>query len=616
MNNESLVSIIVPLHNDEENISYCLESIIAQTYKNIEVIVIENGSADNGYAICKEVSQREKRVKLIVAEKVGVSHARNIGIEFSRGKYIFFCDSDDYMEKSMIEKMVCFLEQNDSEIVVCGYKKVNEHKTDVDIPETRYTKEIWDRILLAERMILDNSIKGAVWNKGFTRKIIGDVRFDEDLSHCEDFHFIMCILSENEACKICYIRESLYYYYTNPNSATGDRTKTIDKNGNSKYVYAFKKMLELNFPKKTCNLINAAIFRDSVSAILFLGKKIFSYPQNHLIDDVNSRYGYFFKNKKISVIDKIKMGIKLCIIAFKIGGGLIKKIIITIIRKLCGLINSMDRRKPCVATIEETVDVIVSKKMSVSRIGDGEFRWIYGFKQKSFQKQTEELSNRLKEVLNSQLKNHIVCIPDSMTAQEILTPDACKWWSDFYSFYRILWNNMLSMDRKYYNLYISRPYMDFADKSKCDERFKLVKKIWEKRDVLIVEGEKTRLGVNNDLFHNVASIRRIICPARDAFSKYNEIFECVKKQYVENDLILIALGPTATILSYDLAKEGMQAIDIGHIDIEYEWYLMGVTKKVAITGKYVNEASYEGGDRPDDSIITEEYCKQIMKTIL
>ena len=117
-----------------------------------------------------------------------------------------------------------------------------------------------------------------------------------------------------------------------------------------------------------------------------------------------------------------------------------------------------------------------------------------------------------------------------------------------------------------------------------------IKRLWQNRNLIIVEGEYSRLGVGNDLFDNCVSIRRILCPSKNAFGSYSAIYQAVAKHASRTDLIIIALGMTATVLAYDLSENGFQAIDIGHIDIEYEWFRRGATQKVAIENKYTNEA--------------------------
>lgn len=132
----------------------------------------------------------------------------------------------------------------------------------------------------------------------------------------------------------------------------------------------------------------------------------------------------------------------------------------------------------------------------------------------------------------------------------------------------------------------------------------------------MVEGEFTRLGIGNDLFDNCNTIKRIICPAQNAFSKYDEIYNSIKNESKEK-LFLIALGPTATILAYELSKEGYQCIDIGHIDIEYMWFKKGCKNKEKIMGKYVNEVNQEISNFCYmDDIYENEYIKQIIKRLI
>ena len=140
-----------------------------------------------------------------------------------------------------------------------------------------------------------------------------------------------------------------------------------------------------------------------------------------------------------------------------------------------------------------------------------------------------------------------------------------------------------------------------------------MKQIWQDKDIVIVEGKLSRLGVGNDLFDNVKSLKRILCPAENAFDKYDEIFaECLKQP--KEKLFLLALGPTATVLAYDLCNKGYQALDVGHIDICYEWKLRGAIGKIAIPGKYVNEVP-DGRDNIEDCT-DENYLNSIITKIL
>lgn len=172
----------------------------------------------------------------------------------------------------------------------------------------------------------------------------------------------------------------------------------------------------------------------------------------------------------------------------------------------------------------------------------------------------------------------------------------------------------LDKDRKYHDAYISRPYALFAD-NKTDapkKRFENLKRIWDKRNVIFVEGSLTRLGVGNDLFDNAAQIRRIEAPPTNSFEKYDEILKAALHFAEPDILFLIALGPSAGVLAYDLYRAGYQALDIGHIDLEYEWYLRGQGGRCEVKNKYNNEF-------PDGNVVEnvddEEYFKQIIYAV-
>lgn len=272
---------------------------------------------------------------------------------------------------------------------------------------------------------------------------------------------------------------------------------------------------------------------------------------------------------------------------------------------------TLKRKPPIVMNTDETLKRIINDRCSVSRFGDGEFSLIYGESLK-FQINSPEISKRLREILISNKKNHIVCIPNVFENMEWATDNARKYWMKYLNLNRSKIYKIINMNKIYYDTQVTRLYIDIKDKSKVENRFNLVKSLWNNREVVIVEGEKSRLGIGNDLFNGCKSIERIICPSINAFSKYDEILKEVKKQD-KSKLILIALGPTATILAYDLANAGYQAIDIGHIDIEYEWYLIKAQEKCPVKYKYIGEI--KDGDKVSN-INNEIYINEIIKSLL
>lgn len=266
---------------------------------------------------------------------------------------------------------------------------------------------------------------------------------------------------------------------------------------------------------------------------------------------------------------------------------------------------------PRIASIDETIQRIVEGRCSVSRFGDGEMLLTSPDKEIGFQKGDPALALRLREVLTSHDEGHLVCISDAFEDLYRFNRKARRFWRTHFFLYGSWWDRLLVSERLYYNTFVTRPYMDYASKEDCGRWFKDMKRIWDGRDVVFIEGEKSRLGVGNDLFDNVRSIRRILCPPRDAFDRYDDIL--VEARKLEKDaLFLIALGPTATVLSYGLYKAGYQAIDAGHVDVEYEWWRMGALRKVKLERKYVNEAA-DGKQVADAG---DEYRKQIIATIL
>jgi glycosyltransferase family protein len=175
---------------------------------------------------------------------------------------------------------------------------------------------------------------------------------------------------------------------------------------------------------------------------------------------------------------------------------------------------------------------------------------------------------------------------------------------------------LLDLNRTYYDAYLSRTYLMYRDKEGAKERFCALKKLWDEKEVLVVEGEHTRFGVGNDLLQNAKSVERILTLDKDSFSVYDSLFEVVKK-HGRGKLILIVLGPVATIMAHDLAKSGFWAVDIGQLDVEYEWYLRGAEKGCNIPYKTVSELTqYEGVQTDKEAEWIREYENQMIEYVM
>lgn len=264
-----------------------------------------------------------------------------------------------------------------------------------------------------------------------------------------------------------------------------------------------------------------------------------------------------------------------------------------------------------VADIDETLARLNSAPCSMCRFGDGEYKVMHRMGN-GFQKKNKVLSQRLREIIKSPdlYDDLLVCIPNFTVDNELRTEEARMFWTDFLRLYGASFVRRLKKHGRYYDAHVTRLYYDYRECGKSGEWFSKLKKVWQDRDLLIVEGEKTKLGIGNDLFDNAKSIKRILAPSQNAFDCYDEILESVKAVH-NGELVLIALGQTATVLAFDLHKSGIYALDIGHIDIEYEWFLSGATSKKAVAGKFVKEVDIQSTDDTDG----DEYKSQIIKRV-
>lgn len=262
------------------------------------------------------------------------------------------------------------------------------------------------------------------------------------------------------------------------------------------------------------------------------------------------------------------------------------------------------------------IDEIVNNKKSYARFGDGELSLILEEKfDLNFQYNSEKLRMKLNDVLNSNLDNLIIGINRSFNNSDIYNKKTQKNCRTFNYLYREKFKQIIPKDKIYGNSSITRFYMDFdnSDISSAQKRIDNLKRIWSKRNVLIVEGIHSKLGVGNDLFNDCINIRRILVPETNAFDKYNQILDSIIDNHINGELVLLAVGPTATILAHDLAIKNIQAVDVGHVDVEYEWFLSRTDKRIAIPGKYVNEI--HGNKYSESDIIDNAYESSIIKKI-
>lgn len=206
-----MISIIVPVYNVEKYIKNCLDSIINQTYKDLEIILVDDGSTDNSGVICDEYASTDNRIKVIHKENGGQSSARNLGIKSANGEFIGFVDSDDTIELEMFELLYNAIQGTD--IAICGHNVVYDNckKTNSNSEEKFLNEEsLWEQIF--------GKLNNAVWNKLFKREYLENIKFDLNFAHGEDLLFNIMYLKKAKTGML--VDKPMYNYYKRGDSIT------------------------------------------------------------------------------------------------------------------------------------------------------------------------------------------------------------------------------------------------------------------------------------------------------------------------------------------------------------------------------------------------------------
>lgn len=235
------ISIIVPVYNVEKYLKRALDSLIQQTYNNLEIICINDGSTDNSYKILQEYSELDSRIIVINQKNHGVSNARNRGLSIATGKYIMFLDPDDWYELKAVEKAYNSIVTHDADIVCFGFNFTDGYKVSNDTSYLDALKEYEQSTITNPHYIIS-----IVWNNIFSKKFLCkfNVKFYENLKYCEDIAFVqLCALN---SIRFYVLPENLYNY----NTANLDSAMHIEKN------------LIPYFPKYVDNIINSNAFKN------------------------------------------------------------------------------------------------------------------------------------------------------------------------------------------------------------------------------------------------------------------------------------------------------------------------------------------------------------------
>lgn len=635
------ITIIVPVYNVEKYLRDSIESSTNQTYQNIEILLIDDGSKDSSGIICDEYANKDSRIKVIHQENKGLSGARNTGLDEATGEYIMFLDSDDTLKKDACENLLTEIEKTGADFVIGNYTNMDDDGTVWEKPifdKNKYSKYKLSIKDYEKSFYLMNS---GVWNKIFRKSFLDEleIKFENRLPAEDAIFTTYCFIKSKN---VYYIPEIVYNYRLR-------FSDSISTNCSQKYFFGINKAYRIiynNFKENNqleyyryfyAKSVNYMLFRFVDTELLTNEERIVVLSEMRWFYELSKelRIPTVIKSVKYiieSIVEKdYAQALKYCEILRQIRKMLPKeikekmskpnaetykemeeyRIDMDLLKIKEKLLENMKENPLNILSIEETINSIKNEKKSIARFGDGELFLITGDRGIGYQSKNDKLAKKLEEVLKSKQDFCLIGIPDVLNKFENLNEESESFWIKNMEKYRETWLKYLDKDMTYATANVTRLYIRYKDRSNARKYFAMLREIWKDRDVIICEGEKTRMGVGNDLLDNCKSIKRIICPSENAFDKYDEILETLKKQ-PKDSLILIALGPTATVLAYEMSKEGYQALDLGHLDIEYEWCIRNATKREKIINKYTNEVIQ--GDEIQD-VEDQSYKNQIKKII-
>lgn len=236
MKKEYLVSVVIPIYNAQNFLDKCLDSVLKQTYTNLEVILVNDGSTDNSFELCKNYEEADSRIKLIDCQNGGPSKARNIGIENVTGEFIFFIDADDWIEQTTIEQLIEEYDINKTDLIISDYRKITKYGIVTSGHENYFHNDtVLDSYEILEyvRTYLTKPNRFPLfvysWGRLFKSSIIkdNDIRFDESLRTYEDVNFNFEYLKYTQ--NLSFLLNKAFYFHLLHDNFTSHSLKIFDK---------------------------------------------------------------------------------------------------------------------------------------------------------------------------------------------------------------------------------------------------------------------------------------------------------------------------------------------------------------------------------------------------
>ena len=218
---KALISIIIPVYKVEKYLEKCIQSVINQTYENLQIILVDDGSPDNCGKICDEYAKKDHRIEVIHKSNGGLSDARNKGLEMAKGEYIGFVDSDDYIEADMYEVLYNLLKQYNADVSICNFYTVSQGKISIKNADNGINE--YNRIEILKEILLDKNIQSYAWNKLYKKELFDEIKYPIGKKY-EDIGTTFYLL---EKCnKVVVTGKSEYYYINRQDSIINNVTES------------------------------------------------------------------------------------------------------------------------------------------------------------------------------------------------------------------------------------------------------------------------------------------------------------------------------------------------------------------------------------------------------
>ena len=265
---KGLVSVIVPVYNTEAYLARCLDSLLNNTYKNIEIICVDDGSTDGSAALLRLYERKDSRIGVISTEKGGVSRARNLAMEKAEGEFIAFVDADDWVHRDFFKILTDCQRKHDSDVTIASCVSANEQKSDEPIND----RELKAKVYKNEKALKDTSVWLHVWRKLYRSSAISDVRFAESVAYGEDTCLIFELYEKHPDLKTAVLPCRLYYYFYRADSATHSNCA-----GDAAHCYSYMLgRVEAMDDKSRARYYMTEIMRRSIAWIEVCDKKGYS----------------------------------------------------------------------------------------------------------------------------------------------------------------------------------------------------------------------------------------------------------------------------------------------------------------------------------------------------